>query len=182
VVAYGDKFGRFISAFAPIKNSKGEVVAGLGVDFKADYVDEVRQKILGTVLNAFAITYASLFILVYLVSGVFTKPILLLTTAAEKIGEGDYAKSQEYLKSDKAKSAFPDEIQILDRVFDGMVDKVYKREQLLSQQVRELKIEIDQSKRQKMVGEIVESEFFQDLHAKAQRMRQQQIDADKKKE
>lgn len=184
VVAYGDKFGRFVSAFAPIKNSKGEVVAGLGVDFKADYVDEVRQKILDKVVVAFAITYAVLFVLVYLVSGVFTQPILLLTRAAEKIGEGDYEKGLEYLKSHQNKSAFPDEIQTLDRVFDGMVDKVYKREQMLSQQVKELKIEIDQTKRQKQVGEIVESEFFQELHAKAQLMRKKQTDSDgdKKKE
>jgi len=173
VVSYKDDFGRFVSAFAPIKNSKGETVAGLGIDFKADYVDEVRQKILSQVLAAFSVTYITLFILVYLVSGVFTKPIQLLTRAAEKIGEGDYAKGLEYLEGDKKESSLRDEIGTLGRVFEGMVDKVYKREQSLNRQVKELKIEIDQAKRQKQVGDIVESEFFQELHAKAQKMRQQ---------
>ena len=38
-------------------------------------------------------------------------------------------------------------------------------------QVRELRIEIDEVKRKKQVSEIVESDFFQDLRAKARDMR-----------
>ena len=52
-----------------------------------------------------------------------------------------------------------------------MVGKVYQREQTLRRQVEELKIEIDEVKRKKQVSEIVESDFFQDLQAKARRMR-----------
>ena len=69
---------------------------------------------------------------------------------------------------------YPDEIETMQGVFKGMVDKVYKREEVLRQQLRDLKIEIDQSKRQKQVSEIVDSEFFQDLRTKAQKMRDQQ--------
>ncbi len=171
---YSDDFGSWVSAFAPIKNSAGEVVGAVGVDFKADYVKQVQAAILQTVYIAFAITYATLFILVFFVSNILTKPILILTKAAEKIGEGDYENSLKFLAIDGDTALLPDEIGTLDKVFQSMVDKVYKREQVLRQQVQELKIEIDQAKRQKQVGEIVESEFFQELRAKAQKMRSKQ--------
>jgi hypothetical protein len=53
-----------------------------------------------------------------------------------------------------------------------MVSKVHQREQILRRQVEELKIEIDEAKRQKQVNEIVESDFFQNVQARAQAMRQ----------
>jgi len=173
IVPYKDDFGSWVSAFAPIKNSNGEVVAAVGIDFRADYVDQVQREILEKVYVAFAITYLSLFVLVYLVSSLFTGPILTLTKAAEKIGEGDYQNGLGFLRDSDEAPTFPDEIGTLDRVFRGMVEKVYQREQVLRQQVHDLKIEIDQAKRQKQVDEIVDSEFFQDLRTKAQKMREQ---------
>jgi len=84
LVIYSDDFGSWVSAFAPIKNSKGEVVGGVGIDFKADYVNQVQAAILREVYVAFAIAYISLFILVFLVSNVLTRPILTLTRLLKK--------------------------------------------------------------------------------------------------
>ncbi|MDK1029668.1 MAG: HAMP domain-containing protein, partial [Anaerolineae bacterium] len=39
-------------------------------------------------------------------------------------------------------------------------------------EIKQLRIEIDQIKRQKQVGDIEDTEFFQDLQAKANQMRQ----------
>ncbi|MBW4459262.1 MAG: hypothetical protein KME47_03355 [Nodosilinea sp. WJT8-NPBG4] len=64
-----------------------------------------------------------------------------------------------------------DEVGQLARVFDRMAQQVYSREQKLKQQVRDLRIKIDETKRQKQVQEIVETDFFQDLVAKAQVLR-----------
>ncbi|MFQ4135850.1 cache domain-containing protein [Nodosilinea sp. PGN35] len=64
-----------------------------------------------------------------------------------------------------------DEIGQLARVFDRMAQQVYSREQKLKQQVRDLRIEIDEAKRQKQVQEIVDTDFFQDLTVKAQGLR-----------
>ena len=174
VEMYSDDFGSWVSAFAPIKNSQGEVVGAIGVDFKADYVREVQAAILKKVYIAFAITYVSLFFLVFFISNVFTRPILTLTKAAEKIGEGDYKGSLVFLSNAGESSNFPDEIETLDKVFQSMIDKVYTREQSLRKQVEQLKIMIDDSKRKKQVEEIVESEFFQDLKTKAQKIRDNQ--------
>ncbi|GAB4421923.1 MAG: hypothetical protein Kow002_11100 [Anaerolineales bacterium] len=175
---YGDDFGSWVSAFAPIRNSNDEVVAVLGVDFEADYVREVQQEILQRIYVAFAITYAVLLFMVYMGAQLFARPLTTLAQAAEHIGEAEYKTGLETLESVKTSRAFPDEIQTLQNVFRGMVDKVYQREQSLRKTVEELKIQIDEAKRKKQVEEIVETEFFQSLREKADKLRNQQKKAD----
>lgn len=49
--------------------------------------------------------------------------------------------------------------------------EAYIREQNLRQQIQQLRIEIDEVKRQQQVSEIIDTDFFQDLQQKARRMR-----------
>jgi len=49
--------------------------------------------------------------------------------------------------------------------------EAYIRERNLKQQIQQLRIEIDEAKRQKQVTEIIETDFFQDLQNKAQKIR-----------
>jgi HAMP domain-containing protein len=164
---YSDPWGSWVSGYTPVKDSRGNIVGALGIDFRADYVDQVKQGIRDSMVTAFGITYATLFVMVFLISGTLTHPIIVLTKAAERIGEGDYEQDLSRL----TKGRFSDEIGTLARVFEIMVSKVYEREQSLIRTVQELKIEIDEVKRQKQVSEIVDSDFFQDLRSKAQAMR-----------
>jgi HAMP domain-containing protein len=164
---YSDQWGSWLSAYTPLLDQKGKVVAILGVDIKADYVRSLQNTIKSRMISAFAITYGTLFILVFLVSGVLTKPLNQLTDAATSIGEGDYNQDLSTINQGKV----PDEISTLAKVFQTMVDKVRQREESLKRQVIELKIEIDQSKRQKQVSEIVDTDFFQDLVTKARKLR-----------
>ncbi len=60
----------------------------------------------------------------------------------------------------------------LARIFQNMAQQVYAREQSLRQQVQELRIEIDEVKKTRQVAEITETEYFRDLAAKAERLRQ----------
>ncbi|HEY9619630.1 MAG TPA: hypothetical protein V6C78_04630 [Crinalium sp.] len=161
------QFGSWMSTYVPLKDSSGRVVAILGLDFEADYVREVQAAIKGKVFIAFSLAYGSLFILVYILSGIYTKPVVGLTKIAERIGEGDYDHDLDAFIQRRS----PDEISILADVFAMMIGKVKKREDNLKQQVAELKIEIDQIKRTKQVKEIVESDFFQDLQLKARKLR-----------
>ena len=69
------------------------------------------------------------------------------------------------------KDRLTDEIDLLASNFSIMVDKVYQREQTLRRQVEALKIEIDEAKRTQQVSEIVDTDFFRDLQAKADHMR-----------
>jgi HAMP domain-containing protein len=167
---YTDDYGNWVSAYMPVQNAQGQPAGAIGVDFRAEYVDQVRAGILNNVILAFAITYIVLFGLVFAVSETLTRPIIRLTRIAERIGEGDYEQGQELARLTRGR--FPNEIGTLASVFHIMVDKVREREQTLRRQVEELRFVIDETKRQKQVGEIVESNFFQELQARARAMRQ----------
>ena len=49
--------------------------------------------------------------------------------------------------------------------------EAYIREQALRTEIRQLRIEIDETKRQQQVSEIVDTDFFSDLQARAQEIR-----------
>jgi hypothetical protein len=57
-----------------------------------------------------------------------------------------------------------------------MVEKVAEREQSLKQKVASLQIIIDERKRDEQVGELTDSDFFQDLKQKADDLRQRRSD------
>ncbi len=172
---YQDKWGKWITAYSPIKNKAGTPVGGLGIDFQADYVYQVQEGIRQRVIAAFAVTYLALFLMVYLISLTLTKPIVRLTHASQRIAEGDYEQGMTV-----GNPRFPDEISALARVFALMASKVYQREQSLRRQVEELRIEIDEAKRHTQVSEIVESDFFQDLQARSRALRQRRNQAQMK--
>ena len=60
--------------------------------------------------------------------------------------------------------------------------QVRQREQALKEQIRELKVEIDQSKRQKEVSQIVDSEYFRDLKKRASELRSKASERSGKKD
>ena len=164
---YTDPWGSWISYYLPVKDASGDVVAVLGADIEADHILEVQKAIRDRIWAAFGVTYGTLLLLVYLLSDVLTRRLNHLTLMAGKIAEGDYDQNLTAF----SESAWQDEISKLSKVFELMVSKVRKREETLKQQVAELKIEIDQVKRDKQVREIVETDFFKDLLGKARDMR-----------
>jgi HAMP domain-containing protein len=167
-VPYGDQWGSWLSAYRPVENSSGQIVGAIGVDFEAGYVNDVQKAIRDRVFYAFVITYAGLFLLVFLVSRTLTRPIQKLTVSAERLGEGDYNQDMsKYTPS----GVLRDEIARLADIFAVMATKVYQREQNLRKQVEQLKIEIDESRKQKQVSEIADTDFFRELQTKAKKMR-----------
>lgn len=164
---YEDPWGQHVSAYGPIKTPTGEIVGAVGIDFVASEVREIQNDISRTVIISAIVAFISLFTVVYLMSSFLTEPIMKLTQAAQLVGEGDY--SQDF--SGMIHKRMQDEIDVLAHNFAVMVSKVYHREQTLRRQVEELKIEIDETKRSRQVEEIVETDFFRDLQAKANRMR-----------
>jgi HAMP domain-containing protein len=165
---YSDGFGNWISGYIPIRNASGATVGALGVDFQADYVAQVRQSILNSVFVAFILAYTVLFVTVWFISRTLSKPIISLTRVAQHIGEGNYDQDLSLVKPP---GYTQDEIDTLTGVFKIMVAKVAKREEVLKQQVADLQIILDHSKRDEQVKEIVENDFFQSLQSKAYEMR-----------
>lgn len=164
---YTDKWGTWISAYAPVRDNAGNIVGAIGVDYEQSYVDQVQRDIRTTVGIGSVVILFVLFALVFLISRALTQPIGKLTAAARMVGEGKYEQNLSKITS----ASLRDEIAVLAEVFTSMAAKIYQREQTLIRKVEELKIEIDEAKRQKQVDEIVESDFFQDLQAKARSMR-----------
>ena len=165
---YTDSFGSWITTYEPIPDKDGLNVGAIGVDISADYVKQVRNDILFSGAIAFVISYILIFLLVYWLSGLLTRPIVSLAGIAKDIGEGNY--EQEWSRVE-IRDTFRDEIDTLTTVFHSMVDKVAEREKFLRARVAQLEIMIDRSKLELQVQEIVESDFFQDLHSKVQDMR-----------
>jgi HAMP domain-containing protein len=164
-----DKWGRWVSGFAPIHDSQGQIVGAVGVDLRDTTVVALQNRIKDAVLPAFAVTYAVLFVAVLWLSYQISRPIITLTRSAERVAEGDYSEGV----IPELSGFVRDETTTLAEVFRQMVAKVAAREQRLKEQVRELRIEIDEVRRKKQVSEIVETDFFQALRAKAHSMRSQ---------
>lgn len=93
-------------------------------------------------------------------------PVMLLIGATQAIENETY----ETTMLDEVATR-QDEMGDLARVFQHMSKTVYARTRQLKDQVHKLRIEIDEVKRQKQVEEIVETDFFQDLQAKANTIR-----------
>lgn len=89
-----------------------------------------------------------------------------LTAAASAVEEGtfDMADLSEV-------TARRDSLGNLARVFERMAGEVRAREQRLRQQVENLRIEIDQTRKAREVREITDTDFFRDLQGRAKAMR-----------
>ncbi len=96
----------------------------------------------------------------------YLQQVATVTTAAAAMEEGHF--TFESLDGVAARS---DELGQLGRVFQRMAKEVYSREQLLKQQLLELRIQIDEAKRERDVADITETEYFQQLREKASKMR-----------
>ena len=151
---YADEWGTWLSAFAPLKDDTGKVVAILGLDIEANYVYDLQQQIRNRVLLSFIITYGILFILIYVLSGILTKHLTDLTQSAERISAGNYEQSRHLAQlhhgspppgaianSPIASALFPlmvkirhrlrDEMSILAQAFEVMIDSIQTREQMI---------------------------------------------------
>jgi HAMP domain-containing protein len=175
--SYTDEWGEWYSAWIPLKDSSDQIIGAVGVDFVAGEVDQIQLTIRNIVLGTFAFSYIIMFLAVFLISRIITEPILALTRAANAVGEGDYEQDFTRLYGGKF---FHNEIGALAHVFSLMVDKIQERVENLQQQVVNLRIEIDQAKRQNQVNEIINTDFFRELQAriKAERDKQDSLNSE----
>ncbi len=132
----------------------------------SSYMGQIQRdrNILVITISIFLITTAGL--AVSLSDRVIAQPILAIARAAEAIELQVFE-----LEGLSRLVNRQDELGQLARVFQNMAKQIQVREQQLKRQVKALKIEIDEVKRQKQVKEIVESDFFQDLTSKANSLR-----------
>lgn len=166
---YEDPFGEWITTYMPIHDESGTIVGAIGVDILASYVQDVQSEIVRNGMIAFVISYLLIFGLVFLMSGIVTRPLVALATVSQEIGDGNYDQDLDALGST---GNWEDEIDILSNTFKIMIGKVAEREQKLRKRVHQLEIIVDRTKRDEEVKDIVDSDFFQELQIKVKTMRQ----------
>lgn len=96
-----------------------------------------------------------------------SRPIGALTRAARAVEDGGAPDGDELDRIGRS----GDDVGRLARVFSRMAEQVAARERKLKEQVRSLKVEIDQERRRKEVAEVTDSDFFRDLEGRAAEMR-----------
>ncbi|MGD8623132.1 MAG: cyclic nucleotide-binding domain-containing protein [Anaerolineae bacterium] len=89
----------------------------------------------------------------------------------QQLTEGDYGRDDEFQTQYRDQT-----IASLAADFARMAAQVKEREEELRQEIAQLKIEIDETKRKRQVDEIVESDFFQDIQARARELRRKRGD------
>jgi len=162
-----DEWGDWLTGYAPIRDSSGQVVAAVGVDMCAGEVGAMRAQIGRQMAAGFLTALLVLVLVVPWVTYRITRPVVVLASAAGQVAQGDYGQSLSGLVGGRLR----DEISLLSETFELMVSKVRTREQSLKQQVSDLMIIIDESKSQREVHEITDTDFFRDLQQRADSLR-----------
>jgi hypothetical protein len=169
--------GAWISGYAPIRNAQGEIVAAVGVDLPVAYKAEMQVNVVTPVRRVFGEMFIPMLIVVFLVSRAITRPLVAVTKAARRIGEGDYDLDLSRIH----RVRFRNEISELAEAIEESA-RAHLREQNLRQQVEKLEIQINEVKRRRQVEAIVEDDFFQDLQARADDMRARRRRSDAEEE
>ncbi len=137
---FTDHTGSWLSAYAPVKNSKGEMVAVIEVDVTADDVRADLRPLLWASLASLVVSVILGLCMTFWLSGRISKPLLSLQRTLEHIGRGDLT-----VRSDIATN---DEFGEVSKTVNAMVEGLREREQVksafarfVSQQVMETIIE-----------------------------------------
>jgi methyl-accepting chemotaxis protein len=148
-------------------NAPNVLGASATPDVVNSIIDHARAQLETVAPVGFIVSYALLFLVTLAVDHGLSHPLIALSRYAKRVADGDY--SPFVLPQPPF---FHDEVSDLADSFAQMVDKVHGRELALKQQVAQLQIAVDQERKAKQVGEIVESEFFASLKARAHELRQ----------
>lgn len=91
--SYTDEYGTFISAYAPIKNSEGKIVAITGVDIDSSMFESIRSTLSKTTIFTIGILGILVLIMVYGYSKKLGKNIVKIQFALSKMSDGDLTEN-----------------------------------------------------------------------------------------
>jgi methyl-accepting chemotaxis protein len=158
--------GPMMTIMVPSVRDDGGVLGATVVHVPADSIyDAIRQKLTLAGLVAAGVLSVGLLASILLARRV-TGPVSELTAAAAAVER--HAFEAGSLTGVTRRS---DELGHLARVFHRMALEVQAREQRLRQEVQQLRIEIDEARKQRQVEEITDTEYFQNLRQRAQSLR-----------
>ena len=167
IMTIGFLTGSTLKVATPITASSGAPLGMALVELPTDRVQATMAYTfqLALIAAAFVLVYGIEFTIV--TSRRLTKPIERLTAAAHAIEAGNFDPDSLADMTRRKR----DELGKLAGVFVQMAREVRAREERLMHQVEELKIEIDETKKQRAVAEITETDYFRELQLKAESLR-----------
>ncbi|WP_368996839.1 methyl-accepting chemotaxis protein [Caldifermentibacillus hisashii] len=91
---FEDPYGSWRTVFVPLKDSAGEIFGVIGIDYSADYINQI---VLNAIIRQVIVAIAGLVILLlalqFTISRLF-KPLNKLVSAADKVAKGDLSSVQ----------------------------------------------------------------------------------------
>lgn len=156
---------RIFVEVAPLQDGRGLDWLSVVMIPESDFTGPVFDNLRRTVIIGFGVLVVATLLGFFLARWII-QPMFVVSDVAAAIDEGDFELDPLETVSHRA-----DEVGQLARVFKHMAEEVKAREQRLKKQVQQLRIEIDEAKRKQQVSEIVETDFFVDLQAKARDIR-----------
>ncbi|MFA6042234.1 MAG: HAMP domain-containing protein [Patescibacteria group bacterium] len=84
-----DKWGTWLSGYAPLKNAEGTSIAVLGIDLSASTVNEQRWQVLRSIGYADLIIFPIVLIISLLLAWRISKPFTILAQGMDRVTHGD---------------------------------------------------------------------------------------------
>jgi hypothetical protein len=149
-----------------------EIIATQIIYIPAEDVFSAARNSLSAMLLIFVVVFLTILVLVRVqLQRSIVNPLALMGKIANRVGSNEMSFNDAERAEIKRIAARPDEIGQTSRALDSMTQAVKTREETLTKQVQQLRIEVDQARKAKQVAEITETDYFHDLQSKARAIR-----------
>lgn len=148
---YTDEYGTFISAYAPIKNSEGKIVAITGVDVDASMFESIRDTLFKTTIFTIVLLSIIVLIIVYVYSKRLIKNIMEIQYALGTMSEGDLTQNINVKTKDEIEDIaisinkvqnslknLVSNVMSTSKDIDNIIDKVNDKVTCLSEDIEEV--------------------------------------------
>ncbi|HEU4980769.1 MAG TPA: HAMP domain-containing protein, partial [Solirubrobacterales bacterium] len=159
--------GNGVTVAAPISAERtGNVIGGVLVTLSTAHVDHQQRDDLRLAIGIAVVVLAIGLIAAVIGARRVAGPVGALTAAATAVEKGSYTPG-----SLDPVAGRRDEIGRLAQVFDRMARQVRAREERMQREIKQLSVQIDETKRRKQVAEITETDYFRDLQRRGKELR-----------
>jgi len=111
-----DKWGSWVSGYAPVKDATGKVVAVLGVDYSAAVIDSQHLELIQSLLLVDLTLLPFLLLIAYIVARFLARPYQTLARAMYDVAHGDIHKQLPPLGGKSSR--------VFAELFNGMVQMI----------------------------------------------------------
>jgi len=116
---YKNRFGIWLSAFAPTRDSNGEIIGYVGINVRGSNVVKYLQQILIYCLISMVLSLVAAFILAVILAKKFSDPLHSLCHTVDEIGNGNLLARCEYKEDDE----FGNLGHEIDKMADGLEER-----------------------------------------------------------